>query len=67
MLLNSAYQVFRRDRDSKATNKKDGNGVLLTVVNKYSCCRLSDLETAIKIQWVEVKLDYHRSTYIGTA
>ena len=67
ILFNSDYDIFRRDRDSSNSTKKDGGGVLLAVDSHLASLRRLDLETDIEILWVEIKLDASRSVFLGTA
>lgn len=67
ILVNSRYNIFRRDRDLSNSTKKDGGGVLLAVDSQLPSLRRCDLETGIEILWVEIKIGVSRSVFLGTA
>ena len=66
ILSNSSYSIFRRDRDSSTSHKKDGGGVLMAIGPKYPTIRRRDLETNIELLWVQIRLDKTRSAFLGT-
>ena len=67
ILVNSQYNLFRRDRDATTSSKSCSGGVLLAVANEYACVRRMDLETSMELLWVEVKLDPATSLFVGVA
>lgn len=50
-----SFQVFRRDRDTGATGKTRGGGVVLALSDEFECRRLTEFETSNEDVWVEVK------------
>ena len=66
ILFNSDYNIFRRDRNSSTSTKKDGGGVLLAVNSRLASLRRCDLETNMEILWVEIRVDVSRSVFLGT-
>ena len=65
ILFNSDYNIFRRDRNALTSSKSTGGGVMLAIASHLSCTRREDLETALEIIWLQVKLDDANSAFVG--
>ena len=66
ILFISNSSIFRRDRDVSVSEKKDGGGILIAVSSMFPSKRRCDLESAIEILWVEVKINNSRKVFCGT-
>ena len=66
VLINSNYNIFRKDRDTIVSNKKDGGGVLVAVSYKFSSRRRHDLETDCEAVWVEIQLNADCKLFLAT-
>lgn len=66
ILFNSAFNIFRKDRDNVVSNKKDGGGVLIAVKSNFSAIRRIDLESDIEIIWLEITLSKNCKAFLGT-
>lgn len=66
ILTNSDFNIFRRDRSTKVSEKSDGGGVLLAVSSKLSAKRRDDFASKMEILWVEITLSSRKSVFVGT-
>lgn len=60
-LFDKRYVVHRRDRDSTASKKDDGGGVLVAVLNKYKSKRLKQYESVCEDLWVSIEVFFSNS------
>lgn len=54
-ILDSRYNVFRRDRDSTSVLKKDGGGILVGVKKYYNVVRQYSWESRFEDIWLSIK------------
>ncbi|XP_061379603.1 uncharacterized protein LOC133319395 [Danaus plexippus] len=56
-LFDARYNIFRRDRESCDSKKKEGGGVLIAVLKKYKSYRVNSWETNCEDIWVNLVLE----------
>lgn len=58
-LFSNNYTVFRRDRESSGSSKKEGGGSLIAINNDFctNCYRRSEWETNAEDVWVTVVIN----------
>lgn len=60
-LIDNRYVVYRKDRDLRRTNKRDGGGVILAVNKRFKTERLDKLEYEdVESLWVKIYFDEKR-------
>lgn len=56
-LVDSRYNVYRRDRQSTGSSKRDGGGVLVAIKKQINSIRLNSWETSFEDIWLKVQYD----------
>nr|XP_022921128.1 uncharacterized protein LOC111429451 [Onthophagus taurus] len=54
-LLNSSYTVYRRDRNSTASTKRDGGGVLIAAKHGFHTVPMPSLQSGAEDLWLKVQ------------
>nr|CAH7715981.1 unnamed protein product [Callosobruchus chinensis] len=64
-LFPEEYEVFRHDRETSGSSKKDGGGVLIAVKSKWNAERCLDLESEAEDIWISLSSFTGNKLYIS--
>lgn len=64
-LFDHNFQVFRRDRESTGSEKKDGGGVMIAVNNSYPATRHLDMESSAEDIWISLESESGGRVFVG--